>query len=344
LPIFDIINIIKIRSTRSDGTDAPQENVQKMNEPDKEKAGQSATADNAFYRNLLDNLYDGIYFVDRDRMVTYWNSGAERITGYRGSEVVGKRCRDNILTHIDQRGASLCDGGCPLEESIVQGRVYETEAYLRHKDGHRVPVSIRTFPIRDTEGAVTGAIEIFTDNSSKVAFLHRIEELQKMTILDHLTGLANRRYIEMSLDARISEMLRYGWPFGVLFIDIDHFKDINDLYGHDIGDEVLKMIAKTFINNSRPFDTVGRWGGEEFVAIILNVTEDRLYAIADRLRMLVEQSSLSINQGNIRVTISIGATLALENDTIETLIKRADQLMYRAKTSGRNCVSITLNA
>jgi diguanylate cyclase (GGDEF)-like protein len=144
----------------------------------------------------------------------------------------------------------------------------------------------------------------------------------------------------MNLDARLSEMLRYGWPFGVLFIDIDHFKEVNDVYGHDVGDEVLKMIANTFMNNSRPFDAVGRWGGEEFVAIILNVTEDRLYAIADRLRMLVEQSSLSVGRDTIRVTISIGATLALENDTAETLIRRSDQLMYRAKTSGRNCVSM----
>lgn len=311
-----------------------------MNEADKKEAAQFTEVGDEFYRDLLDNLYDGIYFVDRDRRVTYWNSGAERITGYGRSEVVGKRCRDHILIHINQRGATLCDSGCPLEESITRGRVYETEAYLRHKDGHRIPVSIRTFPIRDSEGVITGAIEIFSDDSSKAAFLHRIEELQKMTILDHLTGLANRRYIEMNLDARLSEMLRYGWPFGVLFIDIDHFKEVNDVYGHDVGDEVLKMIANTFMNNSRPFDAVGRWGGEEFVAIILNVTEDRLYAIADRLRMLVEQSSLSVGRDTIRVTISIGATLALENDTVETLIRRSDQLMYRAKTSGRNCVSM----
>jgi len=315
-----------------------------MNESDEEKAGRTTTVDDGFYRSLLDNLYDGIYFVDRDRKITYWNSGAERITGYLSSEVVGKRCRDNILIHINQRGASLCDSGCPLEESIVRGRAYETEAYLHHRDGHRIPVSIRTFPTRNQEGMITGAVEIFTDNSSKAAFLHRIEELQKMTILDHLTGLANRRYIEMSLDARISEMARYGWPFGVLFIDIDRFKDVNDIHGHDIGDEVLKMIAKTFINNSRPFDTVGRWGGEEFLAIILNVTEDRLYAIADRLRMLVEQSSLSVGNDTVSVTISIGATLALENDTIETLIRRADHLMYRAKALGRNCVSMKLDA
>jgi PAS domain S-box-containing protein len=226
-----------------------------MNKSITKKAAGTDGMKEEFYRDLLDNLYDGIYFVDRDRRVTYWNASAERITGYRSSEVVNKRCRDNILIHVNDSGASLCDCGCPIEESITSGRTSETEAYLRHKDGHRIPVSIRTFPIRDSEGGITGAIEIFTDNSSRAAFLHRIEELQRMTVLDHLTGLANRRYIDMNLDARLSEMARYGWPFGVLFIDIDHFKHVNDVYGHDIGDEVLKVIAKTFINNSRPFDT-----------------------------------------------------------------------------------------
>ncbi|MCL5021884.1 MAG: GGDEF domain-containing protein [Nitrospirae bacterium] len=296
--------------------------------------------DDEFCGNLLDHLHDGIYFVDLDRRITYWNLAAERIAGYRSSEVVGKRCRDNLLIHIDDSGATLCDSGsCPLERSIAGGTEEEKEAYLRHRDGHRVPVLIRTFPLRDPKGKTVGAVEIFSDNSSGTAFLHRIEELQKMTILDHLTGLPNRRYIEMNLDARLSEMQRYGWPFGVLFIDIDHFKNINDAYGHATGDDVLRMIAQTFINNSRPFDTIGRWGGEEFVAVILNVQGDVLCGIADRLRMLIEQSSLIAGETTIRVTISIGATLACREDTIETLLQRADRLMYRSKASGRNCVS-----
>lgn len=308
-----------------------------------ENSVQTATVDNEFYRNLLDNLYDGVYFVDFERKITYWNKSAERITGYKSSELIGKHCWDNILIHIDDHGNNLCKRSCPLEETIADGHPRETEAYLHHKDGHRVPVLIRTAPIRNPAGTVVGAIEIFSDNSSKIAFLHRIEELQRMAILDHLTGLTNRRYIEMSLEARLSEMHRYGWPFGVLFIDIDNFKRINDVYGHDTGDEVLKMVARTFINNSRPFDTVGRWGGEEFVAIILNVSEDLLYSIANRLRILVEQSSLSADSDNIRVTISVGATFAQQTDTVETLLKRADQLMYQSKIAGRNCVTMKLD-
>jgi len=289
--------------------------------------------------DIFDNLYEGLYFVDRACIIRYWNRVAEIITGYAASEVIGRNCSDDILSHIDEKGVTLCDRGCPLKISISEGGVHETEAFLKHRDGHRVPVSIRTFPLRG-EGGITGAVEVFVDNSSKTAFIHRIEELQRLVIIDHLTGLTNRRFIEMSIEARLNEMRRYGWPFGVLFIDIDNFKNINDLYGHETGDNVLRMIAQTFINNSRPFDTTGRWGGEEFVSIILNVDKARLTDVANRIRVLTEQSVLRIDSAIVRVTVSIGATMANLEDTVESLIRRADRLMYHAKASGKNRVMI----
>lgn len=289
--------------------------------------------------DLMENLYEGMYIVDRDCRVIYWNKGAELITGYSYEEVLGRKCSDNMLSHIDEKGNILCEEGCPLKLSMRDGNVHEIEAFLRHRDGHRVPVSIRTYPIINDD-LVSGAVQVFVDNSSRIASLHKIEELQRLVIIDHLTGLTNRRFIEMSLEARLNEMQRYGWPFGVLFIDIDNFKSINDLYGHETGDNVLKMIAQTFISNSRPFDVTGRWGGEEFVSIILNVDKERLFDVANRLRILIEQSVMTVDSVILRVTVSIGATLANSEDTIESLIRRADRLMYHAKISGKNRVMI----
>ena len=298
-------------------------------------------ANNDFHKNLLDSLYDGVYFVDRERRITYWNKGAERLTGYKAAEVVGMRCSDNVLIHINEQGISLCEGQCPAAETIADGRPREAELYLHHKEGYRVPVSIRLAPIQDPNGQVIGAVEVFSDNSSKVAIMQRIEELQKIALFDPLTELGNRRHAEMNLTVRFDEMHRYGWAFGILFIDIDRFKAVNDAYGHNIGDEVLKMVAKKLLNNVRSFDMVNRWGGEEFIAIIVNIQEDQLYDIANKLRLLVEQSSLSVGSDIIRVTISIGATLARANEEGDTLLKRADQLMYHSKTAGRNRVSMT---
>jgi diguanylate cyclase (GGDEF)-like protein len=134
-------------------------------------------------------------------------------------------------------------------------------------------------------------------------------------------------------------MWRYGWQFGIVLIDIDHFKNVNDLYGHEIGDRALKMVAQTLLKNLRSFDVIGRWGGEEFLAIIMNVRKDPLRSIANRFRVLVEQSSFSVGNDIVQVTISLGTTLARSDDTTADLLKRVETLMYQSKSGGRNRVS-----
>ncbi len=292
----------------------------------------------ALYRTLLDNLYDGVYFVDQDRRITFWNRGAERITGYLGSEVVGRQCSDNILVHVDKNGKRLCTEICPLSDAVNNRAERSKEVFLHHKNGYRVPITIRVAPIRNERGSVVGGVEIFTDNTPAAVALERLAELERLAYVDALTGLANRRYAEITLNARLEELQRYGWRFGVLFIDIDNFKEINDRYGHDLGDQVLKMVAKTLQNSVRSFDVVSRWGGEECVAVIANVESENLLTAASRCRALVEESSLSTDPG-LHVTVSLGATLARMDDTIDSLIKRADALMYRSKNAGKNRVT-----
>ncbi len=294
--------------------------------------------DDAFYRALLDTIYDGAYFVDRNRRITYWNRGAERITGYAASEVVGKECSDNILMHVNKEGRRLCTEICPLREAPVHSDDRSREVFFHHRSGFRVPISIRVAPIRDEQGSTVGGVEVFTDNTPAAVALERLAELERLAYVDSLTGLANRRYVEVTLKARLEELQRYGWRFGVLFIDIDRFKDINDRYGHDLGDEVLKTVGRTLQNSVRPFDVVSRWGGEEYVAVIANVEGEDLITAANRSRILVGQSCMP-NDGGLRVTISLGATLARKDDTIDSLIRRADRLMYRSKESGRNLVT-----
>lgn len=296
--------------------------------------------DEEFFKSLLDNLSEGVYFVNRERQITYWNKASEQISGFSAEEVMGRYCGSNILRHINKEGLLLCKGLCPLAATIIDGEARETEVYLHHKAGHRVPVRIRTSPVRDASGAIIGAVEIFIDNSAKIDTQRRLKELEQMALLDELTQLPNRRYIEVNLRSRLEEIQRYGWPFGILFIDVDYFKRINDTYGHDIGDEVLRMLGRTFTLNARYFDVVGRWGGEEFVAILRNVNPAQLRIVADRLRVLANESRLTVCPTTVNVTLSIGATMAHPDDTVESIIKRADELMYQSKHSGRNCVTV----
>ncbi len=292
------------------------------------------------YERIVENLHDGLYFVDRDRVITYWNKAAEQISGFTANEVVGKSCSDNILTHVDIDGNTLCTEMCPLAATIADGKPREAEVYMHHKDGHRIPVSVRVSGLTDRDGNIIGGIELFSDISHQAANDLRVKELEKLALLDNLTQLANRNYIEREIQSRFEEKKRFNVPFGILFIDIDHFKKYNDIYGHPAGDEVLNFVANTFIANTRPFDIYGRWGGEEFIGIIRNINGKDLELLGNRLRSLTENSYIIHENEKLYVTISIGATLANENDTIHTLIKRADTLMYKSKAAGRNCLTI----
>jgi diguanylate cyclase (GGDEF)-like protein len=241
---------------------------------------------------------------------------------------------------MNASGHSLCNLACPIDQLISDNCYEGGEFILRHKDGHRIPVLERISPILDSNGQVVGVAQVFSDNYSKVTLKKRIDDLQKQSLIDPLTKLANRRAMEIYLTSRREEFRRFRWPFGVLFIDIDHFKQINDNYGHIVGDDILRMVAETLSHNNRPFDIIGRWGGEEFLAIIANVDLKALKEIADRYRVFIRKSKLARSKGDIRVTVSIGATLCRKDDTTRSLIKRADDLMYRCKNSGRDCVSI----
>ncbi|TNF48998.1 GGDEF domain-containing protein [bacterium] len=296
-----------------------------------------------FYRELLDNLYDGVYFVDLDRRISYWNKGAEQLTGYTSEEVLGRHCWDDFLKHLDDRGELMCESGCPLLDTLNDGKVRDTNVYLLHKEGHRVPVLVRMAPIHGPEEKIIGAVEIFSDNSSRVASEMKIEELEKLALLDELTKIGNRRFMEMSLRTKMDEMIRYRTQLGVFFVDIDNFKQINDSHGHPTGDEILRSVARTLSGALRPLDILCRWGGEEFVVAVGNLDRDILGVIAERFRSLVENSNVVSDKTRIKFTVSVGATIALEGDSLDSVIKRADQLMYQSKEKGRNRVTIDEN-
>ena len=286
---------------------------------------------------VLDRLSDGVYVCDRDRRIVWWNGAAEAITGYTRDEVVGRCCRDNLLRHVDASGRLLCLEGCPMAATISDGSARSAEVFLHHKEGHRVPVRVQVLPVRDAAGSILGSLEIFSDASTPVEALRTIEELRALALLDPLTGLGNRRYAETTLAHRLEQLRRYGWALGVAFFDVDHFKLVNDGYGHAAGDEALKMIARTLRHAARAGDFLGRWGGEEFLVLLSAVAGEDLLPIVGRYRALVEQSALTLpDGGRLRVTVSAGVTQARPDDTPERVMSRADELLYRAKAAGRN--------
>lgn len=294
-----------------------------------------------FYREILDNLYDGVFFVNKEGCITYWNKGATSLTGYSSAEVQGRNYCD-IIHPLDKQGKELCEkDSCPVRRVFDISSMTEVEAFICHKEGHLLPISIRIAPVREVDQQFVVAVEIHSNSSPRYAMRQRLEELQELAMHDQLTGIANRRFVEISLAARLEELKRYGFGFSALFIDADHFKKINDTHGHSVGDRVLKMISTTIANSLRSFDIVGRWGGEEFVVLLINTKAEDLFTLTDRLRRLVESSTLTLDNGeSLKVTVSIGVTAAQKEDTVESLVERADKLMYESKRGGRNQVSV----
>jgi len=301
---------------------------------------EEALESGGLFREIIEQIADGVYILDRERRIVYWNSGAENIAGFSAGEVLGRRCSDNILIHVDERAQPLCLSGCVACLAMETGEVREADAYLHHKAGHRVPIHSRVSPLTSSSGEVVGGIEVFHDNRDQVAARRKIEELERLSLLDQLTGIGNRRFGEAHVTSKLAELETYGWPFGVLFFDIDHFKNVNDTFGHAAGDDVLKMVALTARNAIRAADVVSRWGGEEFAAVIEQVETDTLLEIGDKTRALVQESNIDRDGEQISVTVSVGATMARPGDDPETLMSRADVLMYASKDAGRNKVTL----
>lgn len=292
-----------------------------------------------FYKYVLNGVKDGVYFVDKDRKINFWNKSAENITGFSRHEVVNRYCYDNILNHVDENGTQLCKNGCPLHQTLLDGKERSNTVYFHHKDGHRVESKVYIMPIYE-DGQIIGAVETFSELLDEELIIKDMEKLKSLAYYDQLTSLPNRRYLDDQIDLKFNEMSKLKTSFAVAIIDVDHFKHFNDTYGHDIGDQVLQMLAKLFKHAVRGEDFVGRWGGEEFVAVFSNISEDVLPKVLNRIRMLVETSSLRLNDQKISVTISIGGSHARREDDANTLFKRADEMLYKAKKAGRNQVQI----
>ncbi|ACL05392.1 sensor domain-containing diguanylate cyclase [Desulfatibacillum aliphaticivorans] len=293
-------------------------------------------------RDLFDEMQEGLYLTDNERRITHWNEAAERLTGYTAEQVIGSKCSDNVLMHVNEQGECLCMGECPLRDTIFDGTPREADVFMHHKNGHRVPVRVRVLPLRNSNGDIVGGAEFFSDVSSQMGVQARIKELEQLVLIDNLTMLSNRRHVEAELDRFLTEKQRYDLSFGVLFLDLDHFKNVNDTFGHNVGDLVLKTVGATLKSCARPYDTFGRWGGEEFIGLIRNIDAPNLRGLGERIRGLVAATMINTPCGKtLQVTASIGGTTARQEDDMESIIARADKNLYCSKNSGRNCLTLS---
>ncbi len=297
--------------------------------------------DSIFYQNLINDLDEGVIFLDHERKIRFWSAGAEKLTGFTHAEAAEAGCISHCMRFAGLEAIKACNGVCNIHIAMDSGNIMSEDIYFQHKEGHRIPVNLRLVPFRpEISGKVQGIVEILRDNSHKVKLSAELEDLKKMALIDPLTEIGNRRYADININSHLETFKRYGTAFGLIFLDIDDFKSMNDAWGHNAGDRVIRMIGRTLHYNLRPFDLSARWGGEEFIAIILNVNLEQLLAIAEKIRHLIETSLVRFGSVQLKATVSIGATLVSEEDNETGLINRADAAMYESKKSGKNRVTI----
>jgi diguanylate cyclase (GGDEF)-like protein/PAS domain S-box-containing protein len=308
----------------------------------KKKSFPEEKVNKKFTEILLNHVQDGIYFVDQNCKIFFWNKGAEQITGHEASSVNGKKCSDDFINPVDESGKNICEDDCPVRQALSDGQTHQLEAYLQHKEGYRLPVAIKAFPLFGDGGEIIAAVETFNEISPKFIMPQQKKELENMQLLDPLTEIGNQRFLEIHIQTRLEEIKKYRIPFGLLYLDVDQLKEMNDSYGKPAGDKILRSVAQTIGNNIRFFDLVGRWESDEFLIVVLNVDENKLDYVGNKIRLLVENSNITVNGNLIRATVSIGATVASRVDSFEGLINRARSLMKHSKWLGRNKVSLSM--
>jgi diguanylate cyclase (GGDEF)-like protein/PAS domain S-box-containing protein len=292
--------------------------------------------------NLVFNqVQDGVACIDKDRKIVFWNKAAEQTTGLEGGEILGKQCFEDLSLFVDQDGVNICRERCPVDLTLKDGTIRSLEVYIRHRDGFRLPVSLRILPVFKEDGSIIGAVETFSSTAPRVAIPLSIGELEKMGLIDADTAIANRQYLDMTLRGRLEEFQKFGLSFAVIYVDIDNFNKTLEKFGRFNASKILRTVARTLHKNTRYFDIVGRWSTEEFLVILLNIDESRLDIVANKLRLLVAESYITTETGMLNATVSIGASIVQRYDSIEALIKRTEQLMMHSKWLGKNRVSLS---
>ena len=255
--------------------------------------------------------------------------------------MLGQHCHDNLLNHVDKDGKPLCIVGCPLYDTINDGQHREADVLLRHKNGHRIPVHVRIYPIYG-QGEVVGALEIFTRSAPSRYDDRLIESLTDRAMKDSLTNLPNRTYLESYIEYKLSEALRYKIPFSVIVADIDDLTGFNHYYSRVTGDVVLQSIAESFRSNFADPDKIGVWSAGMFVGVFSYCDTASIYSIADKVRMLASRSAVYYRDRYLGLTVSVGITVSHPNDTAQTLVARAEALMRISKQRGKNCSTVDI--
>jgi diguanylate cyclase (GGDEF)-like protein len=278
--------------------------------------------------NIIESLTHPFYVINTDDYtITMANSAA-------GLKSLTKATTCYALSHHRDSPCNGKEHPCVIKKILKMRKPVTVEHIHYDKEENKRTVEIHGYPIIDNNGNMSQVIEYNLDITERKQMERKLKQLAE---IDSLTGIYNRRIFFNFLKGELNRSLRYDRKLSLIMFDIDFFKEINDTYGHDIGDDVLRKIVKTVKKHIRKTDILARYGGEEFMIISpeTNVRDAKL--LAEKIRSAIEKIKFS----NFKVTISLGASASKKKDNVSSFIKRADKALYRAKENGRNRTEIS---
>lgn len=301
-----------------------------------QRAMQSLQDREDMLQSISDSVQDALILMDENGLVHFWNPAAEKIFGYSTGDMIGESLQccitaeDNTDMIEDEKGAGVEDLFANYGSFTIN---------VRRKNGTLFPAEVLLSPLRkDGKWWVVGTIRDVTERKEAE------DKLRKLATTDPLTGLSNRRFFMESAEEALQRALRYERELSLLMMDIDFFKNVNDTYGHDAGDDVLKGFASAGLKILRNIDVFGRIGGEEFSILLPDTGLEGGKLVAERLRKEIETSRMYTRSGELSITVSVGvACLNEKTRSLEHLLKAADIGLYTAKHAGRNRVEVQLS-
>jgi diguanylate cyclase (GGDEF)-like protein/PAS domain S-box-containing protein len=295
-----------------------------------------ATTRLLFEHRLLENLRDAVAFVDFNGQILYWNHAAERLTGMTAVSVYQHHWSPSLICLQDE-GGLVSELACPLKKSLFDGEQKLGRYTVRGADGQFVAVEVHCIPVISTEGIHHGVTLVLHDCSPEESLEQLCLNLHQLATRDPLTQVANRAEFDRVFARFVAVHLERQRPCSVIVADIDHFKSVNDTYGHLAGDEVLKAFASQLKHACRAGDLVARYGGEEFVMLCADCEATVAIGRADQIRCNFAAVPQPALEGRA-ITASFGVTEIQAGDTPDTMFRRADRALFMAKNNGRNAV------
>jgi len=300
------------------------------------RGAEPLSAEAIFLERLLENMHDGVVFISQTGQILHWNRGAERLTGIPAGALVRKQWSPDLVEMRDADGNRLREDDCPVAGALLTSTQALQRLLIRGRGGKAVTVDAHIFPVVTQDGA-QGATLLLRDASSEKTLEEEVQTLHEKATKDPLTQLANRAEFDRVHRAFAKAHLERGVTCSLIICDLDRFKQINDVYGHQAGDEALKSFASLLRNSCRQGDLVARYGGEEFVMLCADCDNAAATLRAERVRTDLSQLPQPVLGGR-SITSSFGVTEIQAGDTPETMLRRADRALLQAKDNGRNRV------